>query len=167
MVYRYFSRSINPLITILMKKFIAVFAFFAFASISMNAQNIGVRFGGGFGSDAEISYQTSSSTDRLEIDLGFNFANGNNRLGGAVIWQWVRPIENGFNWYYGIGAALGMRDDDNGADAFGVGVAGQLGVEYNFANAPFQLSLDVRPTLYVIPATTGGGSAAFGIRYRL
>lgn len=133
----------------------------------MNAQNIGVRLGGGYGSDAEISYQTSSSTDRLEIDLGFNFSEGNNRLGGAAIWQRVRPIENGFSWYYGVGAALGMRDDDNGSDAFGVGPAAQIGLEYNFANAPFQLSVDYRPAFYIIPATTFGGSGAFSIRYRL
>lgn len=150
-----------------MKKLLGVLTLALLGSMNMNAQNIGIRFGGGYGSDAEISFQTTSSTaNRLEIDLGFNFSENNSRIGGAIIWQWVQPIEGNWNWYYGIGAALGIRENE-GNDSFGAGVAGQIGVEYNFATAPFQISADFRPAFFVVPATGLGGGAALGIRYRL
>ncbi len=149
-----------------MKKLLGAFTLVLLGSITMNAQNLGVRLGGGYGSDAEISFQTSSSAaSRLEIDLGFNFSDNNSRIGGAVVWQWVMPIEGNWNWYYGVGAALGIREDE-GNDSFGAGVAGQIGIEYNFASAPFQISVDYRPAFFVVPATDFAGSAALGLRYR-
>ena len=72
-----------------------------------------------------------------------------------------------WNWYAGVGAGAGLYDK-----YFFAGVAGRIGVEYNF-DFPLNVSLDWRP---VIGPAFGGngfhdeglfaGAIAWGIRYR-
>lgn len=124
----------------------------------MQAQSaIGARLTNG----AEISYQTKAFGSRIEIDLGLNLADNDNKyINITGLYQVVKNIEGGFNWYYGVGANVAFTDE------VGIGAAGNLGVEYNFG-APFQLSLDWRPILGLIPATKFYGSEfGLGIRYR-
>lgn len=114
---------------------------------------IGLRMGYGY----EISFQHYlGDANRLELDLGGNAfgtnAEGYVSWGVAIngIYQWVRDLSvlyPGFNWYAGFGGALLTHSSH-----FGVGVLGQIGIEYDF-KAPFQLSLDYRPALYLIPGT--------------
>ena len=60
------------------------------------------------------------------------------------VYQWLWEIDNNFNWYAGAGAGLGSwsTSGSNGSFAF---VAGDVGIEYNFKDAPILLSLDYRP----------------------
>lgn len=131
---------------------------------------IGVRFGGLQRLGGEISYQQALGSNRLEVDLGFNFDDGYDAIGVVAIYQWVMPINafpKGFNWYAGVGADAGIWSyeviDETDISA---GVDGQLGIEYNF-DFPLQLSLDWRPRFVIAPGTDfGGGDIAFGARYR-
>ena len=107
----------------------------------------------GFG--AEISYQKAlGSNNRLEVDLGWRDSRNYDAFKLAGLYQWVRPIEGDFNWYYGVGGGFGSVDfpnipnsDDNGG--LFVFAAGDIGIEYNF-NIPLILSLDFRPELGVV-----------------
>ena len=59
------------------------------------------------------------------------------------------------------------RYKDNGTILF---AAGDLGIEYNFSEAPIQLSLDIRPEFYFnsddYREDNFGPDIALGIRYR-
>ena len=125
---------------------------------------IGIRATNG----AELSYQNPlTGSTRLEVDLGL-YRSGSFFLTG--IHQWVfdlSSLSNGFNWYVGLGPQLGIWDNGDRNSDFALGLAAQIGIEYNF-NIPLQLSLDYRPGWMIIPSGADGmwDGVALGIRYR-
>lgn len=143
-----------------MKKLLMTGIIVLIASVSMNAQDIsknalGLRLGDSDGFGAEISYQGRlSTTNRLELDLGWR--NGKNYDGFklAGLYQWVWNIDSGFNWYAGLGGGVGSysfndnSDINNGNDYNDTFVfaAGDIGIEYNF-DIPLLISLDFRPEI--------------------
>jgi hypothetical protein len=152
-------------------------------AFSAQAQNIsknalGLRLGSNDGFGGEISYQRGlSDNNRLELDLGFRNSNDYDAFKLTGLYQWVWNIEGGFNWYAGVGGGIGSwshnnhkyydNRDDSGTILF---VAGDLGIEYNFREAPIQLSLDIRPEIYFNSDNyrddNFGPDIALGIRYR-
>ncbi len=116
-------------------------------TISDNA--LGVRFGGGNGLGAELSYQKAQGdNNRLEFGLAWRTGSDFNAFKLSGLYQWVWNIEGGFNWYAGVGAGVGNVEDDiadrnDGAFFF---LAGDVGIEYNF-DFPLLISLDIRPEL--------------------
>lgn len=133
-----------------MKKFIITLAlvvsFAGALSAQVDGKAIGLRFNYG---GAEISYQHPlGNANRVELDLGLN--SWGLGLNGIYHWVWdLSALADGFNWYAGVGAGVGIHNS-----FFGVGVLGQIGIEYKF-NIPLQLSLDYRPGIYVLPAFHG------------
>jgi len=155
---------------------------------------IGLRVGTNDGFGAEFSYQRGISPDnRLEFDLGLRshayYHRGDYYDTEAVklvaLYQWVWHINQGFNWYAGVGAGLGSYRDrvDHGkyyyyddaryhdSGAFGL-IAGDIGIEYDF-DFPLQLSFDFRPELgfgdyrYTNEGlSTFGPDVAIGARFR-
>ena len=143
--------------------------------ISENA--LGLRLGDNDGFGAEISYQRAlAKSNRLEVDLGWRNSKHVDAFKLTGIYQWVWNIEGGFNWYAGVGAGVGSWSvDKNYGDESGsfVFAAGDIGIEYNFQEAPIQLSLDFRPELYfgdnrndLDGYDSFGPDIALGIRYR-
>lgn len=141
--------------------------------ISKNA--LGLRLGDNDGFGGEISYQRGmGSNNRLEFDLGWRNSKHVDAFKLTGLYQWVWNIEGGFNWYAGVGAGIGSWsiDEKNGDDSGSfVFAAGDIGIEYNFQEAPIQLSLDFRPELYFggdyADSRDGfGPDIALGIRYR-
>ena len=51
------------------------------------------------------------------------------------------------NWFYGFGGYVGFENGNTY-----LGPTGVVGVDYKFQNAPFNLSLDWKPELDIIPA---------------
>lgn len=140
--------------------------------ISKNA--LGLRLGDNDGFGGEISYQRGlSKKTRLELDLGWRNSNHVDALKIAALHQWVWNIDGGFNWYAGVGGGLaswsynyqGYKDS-----GLGLFAAGDIGIEYNFDEAPIQLSLDFRPEIYFNSddwrEENFGPDIALGIRYR-
>lgn len=144
---------------------------------SVNAQDIsenaiGLRLGSNDGFGAEVSYQRRlADANRLELDLGWRNSNNVNAFKLAGIYQWVWNIDGGFNWYAGVGAGVGSWSienssvNDSGTFVF---AAGDVGIEYNFDEAPIHLSLDFRPEFggngYY--QNSYGSDIALGIRYK-
>lgn len=144
-----------------MKKIILTFVLSMVMVCAANAQVDGKAIGVRFGLGGELSYQHPlGSANRLEADLGIS----NWGVGLTGIYQWVwdlSTLADGFNWYAGVGGTLGLANKN-----FGLGVVGQVGIEYNF-NIPLQLSLDYRPALYVLPAVYGGyDGVCLAVRYK-
>ncbi|MBF02508.1 MAG: hypothetical protein CMP76_04345 [Flavobacterium sp.] len=141
--------------------------------ISKNA--LGLRLGDNDGFGGEISYQRGlSDNNRLEFDLGWRNSNHVDAFKLVGLYQWVWNIEDGFNWYAGVGAGVGSWSIDE--KYYGVKdsgsyflAAGDIGIEYNF-DFPLQLSLDFRPELYFGGDENYrddfGPDIALGIRYR-
>lgn len=139
-----------------MKRLLLLAVFVIGAGISTQAQTIadnaiGLRFGGGDGLGAEISYQRALGTtnNRLELDLGWRNDSNFDAYKLAAIYQWVWNIEAGFNWYAGLGGGVGSVEDNRnvnrrGNDGTFLFLAGNVGIEYNF-NIPLLISLDFRP----------------------
>ncbi|RIV41874.1 hypothetical protein [Flagellimonas pelagia] len=137
-------------------------ALFLFVTASLSAQEIsehalGLRLGDSDGFGAEISYQKSiGSSNRAEFDLGWRDSRDFDAFKLTGVYQWVRPLDGNFNWYYGVGGGLGSVNFDEGNGSFygdndGVFVfaAGDIGVEYNF-DIPLLISLDFRPEIGLI-----------------
>ena len=144
--------------------------------ISKNA--LGLRLGDSDGFGAEISYQRGlSSNNRLELDLGFRNSKNVDAFKLVGLYQWVWQIDKGFNWYAGFGGGVGSwsYDYDEGGNNYTDNgtillAAGDIGIEYNFSEVPFQLSLDFRPEFYFdsdnYREDNFGPDIALGIRYR-
>ncbi|NHF60043.1 hypothetical protein FK220_011865 [Flavobacteriaceae bacterium TP-CH-4] len=157
---------------------------FFFGTMAMNAQEIsnhalGLRLGDSDGFGAEISYQKQiKRTNRLELDLGWRDSRNYDAFKLAGLYQWVLPIDGGFNWYYGFGGGLGSVDfeprfrDDEPFDPDGglfIFAAGDIGIEYNF-DFPLLLSLDFRPEIGLIGYNDFSDNfdfdIALGVRYQ-
>ena len=163
-----------------MKKILVLVALIAMSAVAVNAQKraIGARFGYGL----EFSYQHNmGEKNMLEIEVGLPAFSG---IEAAATYDWLFPISGwqeagNWNWYAGVGAGAGFIWKDpipfSTWSSYGyVGVAGRLGIEYNF-DFPLSLSLDWRPIFGPrfgsgnIGFYDGGlyyGAIAWGIRYR-
>lgn len=141
-----------------MKKIILTLALamsmFGALNAQVDSKAIGLRFGG----VGELSYQHPlSDTHRVELDLGFGYWGGGlgygyGRLGLTGIYHWVfdlSSVTDGLNWYVGPGAAAGLSYGSYYSNGAFVGIAGQIGAEYNFS-FPLQLSLDYRPVIFLL-----------------
>ena len=137
------------------KVFLLAIAIIGF-SFTSNSQAIadnaiGLRLGDSDGFGAEISYQRAlGDNNRLELDLGWRDGKNYDGFKLAGLYQWVFPLDDGFNWYVGAGGGLGSFDVDlpggGGDSETFFFAAGDIGIEYNF-NIPLLLSLDFRPEI--------------------
>lgn len=137
---------------------------------SPSTHALGVRFGGGDGAQAEISYQQFiGGPNRLEFDLGFFDDGWNDGFKFTLMYHWVHGLADGFYWYVGAGGSIGGRNyhhgphDDGYDDGVFLDANGQLGIEYDF-NIPLQISLDMRPEIGLINDDFDMGFG-LGIRY--
>ncbi|MDR3652373.1 MAG: hypothetical protein P4L34_05305 [Paludibacter sp.] len=153
-----------------MKRIIFTFALVVVAVSALSAQDmtkaIGLRFGGFSGYGGEITYQNPlGNANRLELDLGLNHYGFG--LNGVYQWVWdLSELADGFKWYAGVGGGIGSYDFNNTNSGFGIGVLGQVGIEYNF-NIPLQLSFDYRPGIYVVPTVYGSyDGICLSVRYK-
>ena len=134
----------------------------------VNDHALGVRFGYGGG----ISYQQGlNNLNRLEVNLGFSLGSYYSAFVLTAVYQWVFPLKGGFNWYIGPAATLGswsVGDTYTGKKdgGFFLSAGGQLGLEYNFAELPLQISIDVIPEAGIINGYNDFYfDPAFAVRY--
>ena len=159
---------------VLLTAFMLVGLAFSSEAQTFSKNAIGLRLGDNDGFGGEISYQRGlSSTNRLEIDLGWRNSQDVDAFKLIGLYQWVWNIDTGLNWYAGVGGGAGSwsfaSDDDKSNGSF-VALAGTIGIEYNF-DFPLQLSLDFRPEIYFGRDYNDfiddfGPDIALGIRYR-
>ena len=143
-----------------MKKFIIVCAATLLAVVAVNAQPraIGGRVAYGVG----FSYQHSMGLDNM-ISVDVDFPGYSGGIGAAATYDWIFPItawtqKGEWNWYAGVGAGFGVAWPEvvkqemagiktrSSVGGFNIGVAGRIGVVYNFW-FPLQLSVDWRPVI--------------------
>ena len=144
-----------------MKKsfFATAFLFLLLMTSSAEIKTLGLRFAD-IGNGAEVSFQsTMGKANRLELDLGAYSQSF--RLSGILQWKWnLNQLGPGFAWYAGGGLSAGSYYGNN----IGLGILGQIGIEYNF-NIPLQISFDWRPTSWNSYYTYYNGTG-LAVRYR-
>ncbi len=87
----------------------------------------------------------------------------------------LSSVTDGLYWYYGAGAAAYFWNFDNsfitGEDQsnLSIGLQGYLGLDYQFAGAPVNISVDWVPTFFLSGYANGFGAGygAFSVRYVL
>ncbi len=116
-----------------------------------------------------INYQRAFSNDtRLELELGIRNQNNIDAYKATVVYQWLGKLDNSFNWYGGVGGALGTWNyDSNNYSNSGsiVAITGQIGVEYYF-NIPLQAFIDLRPNIHLTNYKKNNFEPEFGIGMR-
>jgi hypothetical protein len=162
-----------------MKKIILALALVVSSLGALKAQADGKTIGLRLGYPTELSFQTGiSNSNRIELGLGFrSYGYGVNSnydlfsLSGVYQWVWdLSALSKGFNWYAGVGAALGYYSYsyyNYTYSAYPVSLLGQVGIEYNF-NIPLRLSLDYRPAVQLNGIGNGfiADGIALSLRYR-
>lgn len=158
-------------------KFLSVIALFLGFTMTMQAQDYNSAIGLRLGSPLSVSYKTflGGGSNAIEAFAGFRSYSGYGWFNVGALYQVHKPINGaeGLNWYFGGGASLFFWNyDDNFVDSdasTSIGILGNLGLDYKFANAPVNLSLDWVPAFFVngYGSGFGGGYGALSVRYVL
>ena len=139
------------------KALIILGSLFTFYNVS--AQEIGIRFGSGIGNNVAIDgILAIGEYNRVHADLTFS----GQGIGAAALWNFTFEPINDFpdlHWYMGAGPFAVIGDN------FDLGVAGEIGIEYQFLDIPLIIGLDWRPALEVIDHTSFSASG-FGLNVR-
>ncbi|MGM0567469.1 MAG: hypothetical protein ACQESX_11975 [Bacteroidota bacterium] len=140
-----------------MKKiaFTILLTFFAFSFSNAQDYNTGIGLRGGFANGLTVKHFISSNT-ALEGILSTRWK-GFQLTGLYEIHQRAFNTER-LNFYYGFGGHVGFWDGDNTGGDWGdsgesytvVGIDGILGLEYNFTEIPFNLSVDWKPAFNLV-----------------
>ena len=139
----------------------------ASTSFSQNYK-MAIGFKGGYPGYGSLNAKKSiSNSDYLEASIG-GFGRNSYSTGFHVELDYERmqALEEGFSFYYGLGALLGMTSNSNAAFLH-LAPKALLGLEYNFEDIPLNISIDTGPYLFVSPYTRfiwGGGLA---LRYAI
>ncbi|WP_174238673.1 hypothetical protein [Pedobacter sp. L105] len=137
--------------TILCLTIIAAFAI----QTSSKAQGYDNAIGGRFGEANGVTFKTTLGENKM-LDLIANFRShdGYRYFRVTGLYEIYNPITNapGLNWYYGVGGSIGSAKyiyTDN-TDLY-LSVDGVLGLDYKFADAPINISLDWKPAIQLSP----------------
>ncbi|MFT4659968.1 MAG: hypothetical protein ACI8XB_000224 [Patiriisocius sp.] len=129
---------------------------------------IGLRLGLGSGLTFKKVISKNASFEALaEFRYGFNLT------GLYEINRYDAFDVDRLNWYFGGGAHIGSyrgyrtrRSDFKHESELALGLDGIIGIEYNFVEAPINLSLDWKPTLnFVGYDGLYGDNGSLSVRY--
>ena len=160
-----------------MKKIFFACSFLFVLALSANAQSYKSAIGARLGYPLSASYKTFlNENGAVEVFAGFRSYTGYSWFNVGGTYQHHKPFPNveNLNWYFGGGASAffwrfdnGFLNDDSGNTS--VGILGTLGLDYKFANAPVNLSVDWMPVFFVNGYGNGfgGGYGALSVRYVL
>ena len=142
-----------------MKKILPLFGIILISSLTINAQELGARFGDVVGNTVAVDGIFSlGEFSRVHADVSF----GDN-FGAEALYDFLyRPLGSaeGLNWYAGAGVSMLF------ANNFWLGASGELGLQYTFSGVPISLSADWRPIFWIIDDTDfRGENFGFNVRY--
>ena len=154
----------------------------AFAAGNLQAQGyekaVGLRLG--YPVSATYKMFLNDSNNAIEAFVGYR---SDKVLGFG--WSWINvgagyqvhndlsSVTEGLQWYYGGGASVYFWSFDDGFSDFAdesslaFGILGFLGLDYKFANAPVNISIDWVPSIFLNGYGSGFGAdnGALAVRY--
>lgn len=161
-----------------MKKILFIFLFaFACVFAAQAQQNYKSAIGLRLGYPLSVSYKTFiSEPGAIEVFAGFRSWSYYSwfNVGGLYQHHFAIPSVQGLDWYVGGGASAyfwNFKDQfvgDNGTSTT-FGILGNIGLDYKFANAPVNISVDWMPAFFVNGYGNGfgGGYGGLAVRYTL
>jgi hypothetical protein len=154
-----------------MKKLMLVLLIALFWGLKSNAQdyNTGIGLRGGWGTGLTVKHFLNDKA-AVEGILDSRW-HGLGITGLYELHTQAFDVDR-LNFYYGVGGHLGFWDGgyyrgyDNSKTYTVIGIDGILGLEYNFKDIPFNLSIDWKPT-FDLTGSSGfyGDGGAISIRY--
>lgn len=140
-----------------MKKLLFLSAIIVASLTTAQAQEVGIRFGEGVNNVAVDGIFSTGKFSRIHADVSFG-----DGVGVDLLWDFMyRPVGDvqGLDWYVGAGPSLWL------GDPFGLGAAGEVGIEYHF-DFPMAIGVDWRPTFWILEDTNfSADSFGLNIRY--
>jgi hypothetical protein len=165
----------------LQKTLFGVLFLFLFSLSAQTLSGQGATYNTAIG--LRLGYPLSASVKKFVKDdiavegyVGFRGFGGYSWVNIAAALQKHNPIAevDGLQWYYGGGASVfffnyknSFIGDNSSTTSFGV--QGYLGLDYKFADAPLNITLDWIPTVFLNGFGSGfsGGYGSLGVRYVL
>lgn len=140
-----------------------LFGLMLFATISLSAQEVGIRFGNTAAAKQSNSVAidgifSAGEFSRIHADVSFG-----DGVGIDALWDFLyRPLGGeAFSWYVGAGPSVFIGDD------FWLGISGEIGLEYAFNGVPIVIGVDWRPTFWLLEDTEfEAGGFGFNVRYK-
>ncbi|NVJ86443.1 MAG: outer membrane insertion C- signal [Algoriphagus sp.] len=131
-----------------------------FVSVEAYSQEVGIRFGNFSGNNVAVDGVFAlGEFSRIHADVSF----GGGGVGIDALWNPIfKPVgSSDFNWYAGFGPSLFL------GDPFTLGAAGEIGIEYAFADVPITIGADYRPVFVIVENTRFVGDGfGFNVRWR-
>ncbi|TFV95763.1 outer membrane insertion C- signal [Algoriphagus kandeliae] len=131
-----------------------------FVSVEAYSQEVGIRFGSFSGNNVAVDGVFAlGEFSRIHADVSF----GGGGVGIDALWNPIfKPVgSSDFNWYAGFGPSLFL------GDPFTLGAAGEIGIEYAFADVPITIGADYRPVFVIVENTRFVGDGfGFNVRWR-
>jgi hypothetical protein len=134
---------------------------------------VGARVGWGIAATGKHFISENNAIEAIANFRSFNL--------GVVKWSWISitglyeihndlsSVTDGLKWYYGGGANVTLYSGDFDLGGLGsgttFGVVGAVGLDYKFAGAPINLSVDWLPT-FAFGAGSGFSASAGGLAVR-
>lgn len=159
------------------KSFLMIFTLICCIS-AIHSQDMGYKTAIGLrlGYPLSASFKTFiSDKNAIEAYAGFRSYSLYKWVNIGALYQVHNSIGSvdGLSWYYGGGANVFFWSYDSsitGASSTTFGIAGNLGLDYKFANSPFNLSADWVPIFFIGGDYLTGFGGAYGglaVRYVL
>lgn len=154
-----------------MRKTILLFLLIFIFTIRVDAQDYNTGIGIRAGTSNGLTIKHFIAQESLVEIIFASRWHGYNLTGLYQVYKQAFKT-NRLNWFYGVGAHIGSYqgeehrrfDDDN--NYWLLGLDGIIGLEYNFHEIPFNISLDWKPA---VDFTGGfypwGDEVAFSLRY--
>ena len=145
-----------------MKKITILLSMLLMCALSANAQNYewAVGFRGGVRTSGVTVRHNLSAFNAWEGSFSGSYDRGYHFTG---YYDFMTPIiGEGFTFYYGPGAHLGL-----GSDYFSLGIDAIVGLEYQMPSVPIAFSVDYRPSLNIVEKMDFFGDIdfGFGVKY--
>lgn len=163
-----------------MKKLIITFTLVFVCFFAAYSQNYKTAIGLRLGAPTSISLKHFiNEKGALEAFVGYRSWGFGSWFNVGGLYEHHLPITSveGLQWYFGGGVNAFFWNYDNAYNFGGndysstsLGIMGAIGLDYKFANAPVNLSLDWLPLIYLGNGYYdgfGGGYGALSVRYTL
>jgi hypothetical protein len=149
-----------------MKTLLAVFSLLLSLSLSAQRYTSAIGLRGGSPGVTYLNAKYRINQQAYELGLGGN--TGALWVHGNAYYQ--NELNDILDYYYGFGANLGigkMNQFETNFSGLGLGASAVIGLEHTLEDYPFNVSLDLGPSLYVLPRLQFGFAWAFSVRYVL
>lgn len=156
------------------KTILPLFVCLSFFSVEANTQNYQTAAGLRLGYPLSVSIKHFITPEgALEGYAGARWYSNRSWRNLSLAYQHHFDLEgvDGLQWYAGVGASIYFWTYDFKTEASNsnIGLQGYLGLDYTFADAPFSVTLDWVPTIFVNGYSSGFGGryGSLGVRYIL